>query len=137
METDPSTTTPNCSLTWLCSATMAPGSMTIQQVISASPITGWIWIPGAGENAGTSDRRTQVTLLAAPVFAPSSFPSPVPDIFPPLAQRDPGLSTGAAGSQHVRIHCRRCRDTDDAGRNKDERRPKFRTGVLDSPRLAS
>jgi hypothetical protein len=40
MEIDPSTTTPSCSFTWLCSATMAPGSMAIQQVISDSPITG-------------------------------------------------------------------------------------------------
>ena len=39
-ETDPSTTTPSCSFTWLCSATTAPGSMAIQQVISDSPITG-------------------------------------------------------------------------------------------------
>src|ERR687897_2686897 len=61
---------------------MAPGSIVIQQVISDSPITGWIWIPGAGENGGTSDRRTQVTLLAAPEPALASLASTVPDIFP-------------------------------------------------------
>ncbi len=76
----------------------APGSMAIQQVINASPITGWIWIPGAGENGGTSERRTQVTLMAASEPAPASISSTVLVIFPPLAQRDRGLSTGAARS---------------------------------------
>jgi hypothetical protein len=56
--------------------------MAIQQVISDSPITGWIWIPGAGENGGTSDRRTQVALFADLEPAPASLTSTVPDIFP-------------------------------------------------------
>src|SRR5829696_8403358 len=106
METEPSTTTPSCSFEWLCSATMAPGSIAIQHVISDSPITGWIWIPGAGEKGGSCERRTQVTLLAAPEPTLAFMPSTVPDIFPPIAQRDRGLLTRAADSRHVRTHCR-------------------------------
>jgi hypothetical protein len=61
--------------------------MAIQHVINDSPITGCTWIPGAGENGGTSDRRAQVTPFAAPEpFARMlAFAS---DIFLPLPSRD-------------------------------------------------
>src|SRR5215213_1361242 len=105
--TDPSTTTPSCSCTWLCSATIAPGSMAIQQVMNDSPITGWIWIPGAGENGGTSDRRTQVAPVANLESDPGLLTSTVPDIVSTLPQCDSGPPTGAASSRYVRNHCRR------------------------------
>jgi hypothetical protein len=46
-----------------------------------SPITGWIWMPGAGENGGTSDRRTQVAPFADLAPDSGSLTSIVPGIF--------------------------------------------------------
>jgi hypothetical protein len=56
--------------------------MAIQQVINDSPITGWTWIPGAGENGGTCERRAHVTPFAAPESLVSGV-FPDSDMFPP------------------------------------------------------
>src|SRR5215218_8373738 len=113
--------------------------MAIQQVMSDSPITGWIWMPGAGENGGTSDRRTQVAPFADLESTPASLTSAVPDIFPLLPPCNSDPATGEAHSRHVRSHCRRCWQTAGTRRNQDERFSRFERTFLtvrgSTPRL--